>query len=309
MRIIKAGIGFGSNQNVDTWGLIEPKNIEEITKELVDSGVRVRDVMGYIPVTIDGNVLLVSNPPKDVQAGTDATKQQLGDTTPYGGKVEKAEIELFGPDKGYAAAFFREMDEFGFPGDDVLTVLNRVPGLNGTLSSPDDGRTLYLGDAIIRRFDGNESKEIVQAGFDPKVIGEMMDNLNDLVITYSIGLNPVDKKDGLFVATAVANVWPYIKQEEIKGFTVGAELNRTGKKRPYVLGVDQLGSGGFPTTVSNMVATALLVSDATTYQKLTGPRMPNDTQGWLGMPAFKGTNYLSHTTITDVVNQFKERYK
>ena len=326
VKIVAAGIGYGNKNEVKEWAMLEPKNLTEFTKQLENVNLNVRHVLGYIPVNMSkpGDIVLVNNPPTDVQAYTTATKGQLGNNTPFGGKVEGEYLDLVKAgritlDTAYAArGFIGEADEFG-PTQAALKILNRIPGLNSItvrsgfprkdVLSLDEQGCLYVNNRFVRKFlrttgeDGLSAKagNIVQLRVMDEDFGTY-DQLNEMVVSYSIGLNKVDGKDGKYTATAVANVWPRATQMEIDALNADGELRFEGGKGILNVPLITLGSD-YPTTVSNMVACGLLVGSDKVYRTLTGTSKV-DVPTLSQMDAFKGAHFLKDTSLEEVVQRF-----
>ncbi|MBI2103115.1 hypothetical protein HYT55_04700 [Candidatus Woesearchaeota archaeon] len=318
VQIVVAGIGYGDNKKVEEWCLLPPTSLSSLREELKEANLNIRDVLGYVPVVFDNfcsEVILVNNNPQNVQKDSVASKGVLGNITPYGGKVDGeylvlAEKGLISIDRAYSArGFCGEMDEFGGAKPMALKLLNRVPGLlSGDILSSPNGRDLYINRQFVMEFrpdfemnsDNPESKITKFRLVDEDI--SVYQPLDNILVSYAIGLNAADKKNGKFTATAVANVWPLINSGEVAELTAANELDFNGAKGVLRVPLSELGSR-YPTTVSNMVACGLLTSSPETYQQLTGSPMPAYFPGKNEIGGLKDARF-SEMSLGDLVKRF-----
>ena len=321
VKIVIAGIGYGNNKNVQEWGMLPPTSLHNLRQELKEANLNIRDVLGYIPVVSDtllGEIVLVDNNPSAVQKDSPVSKEILGSVTPYGGKVDGeylllAERNIITIDRAYSArGFCGEMDELGGPKAMTLKLLNRVPGLptENTLSSP-NGHDLYINHkfAMAFRTDFKPDPENPESKITKLRLVDEDDSvyqpLDDLVVSYAIGLNAVDKKNEKFTATAVANVWPLIKSAEITELIAANELDFNGARGVLKVPLRELGNN-YPTTVSNMVASGLLLSSPEIYQQLTGSSMPRSFPDRTEVPFLKEARFHSEINLSEMIEKFHQ---
>jgi hypothetical protein len=314
VNIVVAGIGHGVTEGVQAYTTLEnPGQLSEIREELKRAGVNIRDVLGYIPV-LKGQpvVAMMNNPFTGVQEDCSVGKGIIGNITPPGGKVDglyktMAEAGLMSIEQAYAArGFVGEADELGGPNAFTLKFLNKAQGLpdSEVLTSP-NGEDLYVNGKLVRRFEKKEGGSILQL----TPMDENMNNydpLTEVIVSYAIGLNPLDQKSGKHTATAVANIWIPISEAEFGELSdIVGSLSVDGISTLERVPMASFGNE-YHTTVANMVATALLLESPEGYQRLTGEEMPESTPKPSEMAGFKGTKRVEDASIEEMVNEFRK---
>ncbi|PIN74361.1 hypothetical protein COV20_00360 [Candidatus Woesearchaeota archaeon CG10_big_fil_rev_8_21_14_0_10_45_16] len=307
-------MGYGVSEKVDAWTTFQPTSLGSLISELKASGVgKVRYVFGWPILVKDkpGHVALLYNDPG---RGQDAvTKGQVGNITPLGGKVESEEVEMFGYDAGHIVGGLREMEEHDGPTAEALELFNSFYGLEAKVLASPDGKTLYISGVPVMHFkkvkEGEEYEvELTEEGKSRYNFG----GLDGLVVTYAIGLNPVDRvKDGQDkgkpIATAVINVWPVKLWNFIKSLKLGAEANAGGAKGIQSIPIRELGSK-YRTTVSNLIALALVGYNKTAYKMITGEDMPDEMPGPHEIKAMQEALYKAGYSMKDIVDMFNKQY-
>ena len=316
-RILIAGMGYGTSEQVDAWTVIQaPYSLGRLEQELLRAGVaKVRHVFGW-PILVEdkpGHVALLYNDPG---RGQDAvTKGLIGNITPLGGKVEWEKLAAHGFTlaRAYLATAGMELDELDGPNSKALELLNSFPGLRYEVFASPNGKTLYLNGKPVMHF------ERTKGGVEYKVTlteyGKNLQSytcLDDLIVTYAIGLHPLDReskgtKKGRPVATAVINVWPTKLWNFIRSLKLGAEATAKGAKGIMAVPIRELGSK-YRTTVSNLVALALVGYNPALYKKLTGREMPKEMPSAREIYAMRKTIYAKGASINDIIKMFDEQH-
>ena len=314
LNIVAAGIGYGISEKVDAWTKLKPKSLEEYVSEMNSAGIgKVRHVFGWPVLVKDrpGHVALLYNDPGRGQGAV--TKGQVGNITPLGGKVNLEKLVGFPIDRAYIAGGLMELDEHGGPTKEALEMFNSLQGLDYKILSSRDGQTLYVDGVPVMKFmktkEGKEyAVELTKEGRNPANYLK----LENLIVTYAIGLNPIDRvgegpNKGKPVATAVINVWPKMLWKYIKKLQLGAEATAKGAKGLKSIPIRQLGKK-YRTTVSNLVALALVGCDRATYKKLTGQEMPAQMPTHKEIQALKKAFYAEGYSIKQIVEMFNKEY-
>jgi hypothetical protein len=312
VNIVTAGIGYGVKGDFGGYSVLEPKNLSEFRNELKSTGVIVRDVVGYVFFDKEQPHMLTMMIQKQEkkQLDSDSTIGDIANLWPAGGKVDPPYVALSDAgfitiEQAYAASgFVGEIDELGGPKKTVLDVLNRTQGLpHKNVLSSKDGKDLYVEGNFVRRFAKNPNGGIDQ--FMNNLLGSKhfgkYDSLTSINVSYAMGIDPNDTKNGRPVVTSVANLWIPASRKEIDVIS-GYVGNSTVDD---IVSMDLIDLRTFgtqnPTTVSNMVATALLVSNPGVYMELTGVEMSSDMPGVSDIEGFNDAKTHTGKTIEQMV--------
>lgn len=284
MVIISAGIGYGTKGDLRGWAELSPGSIDDHRAALKRCGVAIRDVVGYVLYDrADPCDLAMMIQRSDIkQKDSNSLKGDIANLWPAGGKVEPfytalADCGMASIEQAYmASGFIGEIDEFDGPHPVVLDVLNRAYGLphDQVLTSP-GGKELWVEGVPVRHFQRTQDggmRQWIPSPTDCRADFCAYDPLTSIVMTYAMGIDPNDRRtDGTQVVTAVANVWlPASRAEidDISGYVADSTVDDIVAMETVDLRT--FGSAN-PTTISNMVATALYTRS---FSELTGQECP-----------------------------------
>jgi len=315
VNIVAAGIGYGVKEQFGGYSFLQPSSLSDFREQLKDSGVIIRDVLGYVLFDQEqpSKVTMMIQTQDDAQCDSDTKKGDIANLWPAGGKIDKpyialAEAGIITIEQAYAASgFVGEMDEFDGPKGEVVTALNRAYGLPhgdvlGVFESPRNRQDLYIDNSFVRRFEKTAEGAIRQL-ISNDLNFNAYNKLTSMVASYAMGIDPRDTKNGELVVTSVANLWiPSSEQEidKIAGYVANSNIDN-------ILSMDLVDITSFgaqnPTTVSNMVASSLYLNN---FTALTGLNKPNDLPRGSDIEGFKNAVNHSGETIEQIVQRAKD---